>query len=338
MKIGLVLPQSHRWCNGEALLAIAKLADERGFHSIWAGDHIVAPVGPPEETAVVRSQYQWMLAPGRPPPGPHAVSAQSFYGKENWFLEIFTAMSFLAGATRRVRIGASLIVVPYRNPVVQARMIATLDQLSGGRVMLGVGAGHVESEARALQSPWKERGRVTEEYVEVMKRMWAGERASFHGEHYHLDEVLTLGRPLQQPHPPMFYGGMARPAIARAVRLCDGWLPTGTWLTPDEIGTGVTFAKEEAKRIGRTRPLEFAMCYETRLKTGFPDPRPDQFGESYEPPKTRTGAEVVESLNAYRAVGFVYAFLMIDSITLEDYLRQITAVADEVLPAFASAG
>ncbi len=335
MKIGLVLPQSHRWCNGEALLAIAKIADTRGFHSIWAGDHVVAPVGPPEKTAVVRSQYQWMLAPGRPPPGPHTSTAQDFYGKENWFLEVYTTISFLAGATRHVKIGASLVVVPYRNPVVQARMVATLDQLSGGRVMLGLGAGHVESEARALQSPWAARGKVTEEYIAVMKGMWANDRMSFHGEHYDLDEVLTLGRPLQQPYPPLFYGGMAKPAIARAVRHCDGWLPTGTWLSPEEIGQGVAFARAEAARIGRTKPVLFAMCYETRLETGHPEPDPSLFGESYEPPKTRTGDEVVASLRAYGEVGFEYAFLMIDSVTLDDYLRQIEAVADQVLPAFA---
>jgi probable F420-dependent oxidoreductase len=334
MDIGLVLPQSHRWCNGNALRAIGRLADERGFHSIWAGDHLVAPLGPPEKTRVVRSQYQWMLAPGKPPPGPHTSTAQSFYGKENWFPEIYTTLSFLAGVTQRVRIGASLVVVPYRNPVVQARMVATLDQFSGGRLMLGVGAGHVESEAAAVSAAWTERGAATEEAIALMKRMWAGERASFHGEHFHLEEVLTLGQPLQRPHPPLFYGGMAKPAIARAVRSCQGWLPTGSWLSPEELAAGVAFARAEAERIGRSEPLQFAMCFETRLETGYAEPAAHQWGESYEPPKKRTAREVIDTLKNYEAIGFGTAALMIDSPSEDDYLRQISAVAEGVLPAF----
>jgi len=337
MNIGLVLPQSHRWCNGEALRQVGRIADERGFHAIWAGDHLVAPLGPAENSRVIRSQYQWMLAPGKPRPGPDTATAQSFYGKENWFPEIYTTLSFLAGATRRARLGAALVVVPYRHPVVQARMVATLDQLCGGRLILGVGAGHVEYEARAVGGAWAERGEVTEEAIALMKRMWASERTSFQGKHFQLDEVLTLGKPLQQPHPPLFYGGMAKPAIARAVRSCQGWLPTGTWLSPNELAEGVAFAQEEAVRIGRTEPLQFAMCYETRLATGHPEPGPDAWGESYEPPKVRRADEAVASLKSYEAIGFSTANLMIDSPTLEDYLRQVNAVADQVLPAFATA-
>ena len=189
---------------------------------------------------------------GPPRRHPQRVTPRQYYGSNNWFLEGYSVMAYLAGVTERVRIGSSVVVLPYRNPIVQARAVQTIDVLSGGRISLGVGAGHVRAESEALGVPYDERAAMTEEYIQVMRAVWAGDAASFHGRYFDFDEALTLGRTVQRP-PPIYYGGMAKAAIRRAVRLCDGWLASPAPMEPEQFKAGVDFAREEARRIGRCR-------------------------------------------------------------------------------------
>ncbi len=189
-----------REASGADILGIAREADRLGFDWLTVPEHIVMP----------REMVDVM--------GPR-------------FPEGLSAAAVLAGATARVKILTYVLVLPYRNPVVLAKQIATLDFLSGGRITLGTACGHLEREFEMLGVPFEERGRRTDEYILVMKELWTNPAPSFEGRYVRFDAIAFEPRPVQTPHPPIFIGGNSRPAMRRAARLGDGWLP---WLVTRE--------------------------------------------------------------------------------------------------------
>jgi probable F420-dependent oxidoreductase len=143
-------------------------------------------------------------------------------------LEPIATMGVLVGATKRVKIGTAVLVMSYRNPVLLARMLVTLDVLSAGRTLLGAGVGWLAEEFTALAAqPFAARGRVTDEYIEIVKRMCQGGEVTFHGDHYRLDAVVSNPGSVQRPHPPILIGGTSNAALRRTARLGDGWVSTG---------------------------------------------------------------------------------------------------------------
>ena len=144
-------------------------------------------------------------------------------------MEQFTLLAWLAAVTHKIRLLTSVVVVPHRNPLVMAKAIATTDQLSGGRVTVGCGAGWMREEFEALNiADFDARGRVTDEYIGVMMALWQQDRASFHGEFIDFSDVSAEPKPVQRPHPPIWIGGESMPAIRRTVKLGDAWYPFGT--------------------------------------------------------------------------------------------------------------
>jgi probable F420-dependent oxidoreductase len=181
---------------------IARAADELGYDAVQIPEHIVMP----NDLAKMMGAY-W----------PHA----------------FTAMAFIAGATTRIAVNASVIVLPYHEPITLAKAVATLDVLSGGRVILTFGVGHAEDEFRALGIPFERRGRIADEYIEVMKVLWTEDAPAYDGEFVQFHDVQFEPKPVQQPHPPIWIGGNSNAALRRAARHGSGWMP---WLiTPDEL-------------------------------------------------------------------------------------------------------
>jgi len=181
---------------------IARTADDLGYDAIQVPEHIVMP----NDLATMMGAY-W----------PHA----------------FTAMAFIAGATTRLAVNASVIVLPYHEPITLAKAVATLDVLSGGRVVLSVGVGHAEDEFRALGVPFEKRGRIADEYLEVMKVLWTEDAPCYEGEFVQFGDVRFEPKPVQQPHPRIWIGGNSKAALRRAARHGSGWMP---WLvTPDEL-------------------------------------------------------------------------------------------------------
>jgi alkanesulfonate monooxygenase SsuD/methylene tetrahydromethanopterin reductase-like flavin-dependent oxidoreductase (luciferase family) len=172
---GIALPNYGPLATPETLVRLAKLAEDLGVDSVWVSDHLVAPVG-------VESIYPYDRRPDRKP-GDMGVIEE--------FYEPLTTLAWLAGATSRVRLGVSAYVMPYRNPVVTAKQVATLDRFSGGRVILGIGVGWLAEEFAALDVPFARRGLRTEEYLAVCKALWAGGEARFDGETYRLPPVRT---------------------------------------------------------------------------------------------------------------------------------------------------
>jgi probable F420-dependent oxidoreductase len=151
-----------------------------------------------------------------------------------WWPHALTVMAFVAGATRRVRVDAFVIVLPYHHPVALAKAVATLDVLSGGRVNLSVGAGHAEQEFAVLGVPFHDRGRYMDEQLEVMKACWASDAPVHHGAYFDVEEVAFEPRPVQQPHPPILIGGNSKAALRRASRH-DGWLPNPDRTTENRL-------------------------------------------------------------------------------------------------------
>src|SRR5581483_3422412 len=203
--------------------------------SIWVADHLVAPVG-------VQSIYPYDRRPDAKP-GDMGVIER--------FFEPLTTLAFLAAATQRIRLGVSVYVMPYRNPVVTAKIVATLDALSGGRVIFGVGVGWLREEFAALGQDARHRGRVTDEYLEVCRRLWRDDVASFDGHHYHLPAVRAEPKPAQRPWPPVWVGGNSDAALARALALGDGWHLID--LAPDELARHVAVLRERLAAAGRER-------------------------------------------------------------------------------------
>jgi probable F420-dependent oxidoreductase len=207
MRYGFYLPTRGQTASPEALDTLVARAEEWGFSSVMIADHIVFPV-------TIKSKY------------PYTVSG-AFPGQGD-ALEQLSLMAFVAGKSRTLRLISSVMILPYRNPVVTAKMLATIDVLSRGRVTVGVGVGWLREEFEALGAPdFDRRGAVSDEYLRIFKALWTQEPASYHGEFYRFDSVRCLPHPVQKPHPPIWVGGHSKAALRRVARLGDGWHPVG---------------------------------------------------------------------------------------------------------------
>ena len=194
MKYGFVLPKT---TDGDALCRFARSVEELGFESVWTGDHIVLPTA---ET----DQY------------PYTEDGRFTASPDDPQLDALMTLAYVASATRDIRIGTTVIIVPYRNPIVQAKMFATLDVLTGGRAICGVGVGWLEQEFDVLGASYADRGPVTDEYLQIFKELWTAERPVFHGNFYDFDGITFAPKPVQKPNIPIWVGGHSRRAVRRA--------------------------------------------------------------------------------------------------------------------------
>ena len=172
----------------------------------------------------------------------------------------FSLLAYLAGRTQRIRLGASVIVLPYRNALVAAKAAATVDQVSGGRFIFGVGVGWDEAEFVDLRLPFRERGRLSDDYIRAIKAAWASDVPEYTGTYVSFSGATFAPRPLQQPHPPIWVGGapgaISAPAVRRCAELGDAWHPLG--LSLDDIEKGYATLRDLAARSGRRTALGLA--------------------------------------------------------------------------------
>lgn len=235
MRFGFYLPTRGPLATREGLSAILKTGEKAGFASVMVADHIVLPTK-------IDSAY------------PYTVNG-NFVSDGDCF-EQLALMSFVAGQTERLRIVSSVMIVPHRNPVFNAKAIATIDVLSGGRVTVGIGVGWMEEEFAALHAAdFKHRGAVTDEYIAIFKKLWTGTAVSHQGRFYSFGEVLSQPRPIQQPGPPIWIGGHSTPALRRVARYGDGWHPVGATaaspLPPQEMREKLATIKHLMEQEGR---------------------------------------------------------------------------------------
>jgi probable F420-dependent oxidoreductase len=175
---------------------VAQTAEEVGFDSLWAGEHVVLP--DPQ-------------APPSPLP-PHSP-----------LLDPTVVFAFLAGQTKKIRLGTGIIILPQRNPLVLAKELASLDVVSGGRLIFGIGVGYLKAEFDALGIPFTDKGPRTLDYLKAMQTIWSQSRPAYHGKFVSFSGVQALPRPVQQPSPTIFFGGHTPDAFRRAIRYAHGW-------------------------------------------------------------------------------------------------------------------
>lgn len=204
MRVGLAAATSNPWATPEFLVALAAQAEERGFDSLWVPEHVVLF----DEYA---SRYPYS-ADGRVPAG-----------GEVGVLEPFATLAFLAAHSSTIRIGTGICLIPQRNPVYTAKEAATIDWLSGGRLDLGVGIGWLAEEFEAVDVPFERRAARCREYIEVMRRLWCDPISEFEGEFYSLPACRQYPKPIQQPHPPVHFGGESDAALRRVADIGQGW-------------------------------------------------------------------------------------------------------------------
>jgi probable F420-dependent oxidoreductase len=185
----------------------------------------------------------------------------------------FALLAYLAGRTQRIRLGASVIVLPYRNALVAAKAAATVDQVSGGRFIFGVGVGWDEAEFVDLRLPFRERGRLSDDYIRAIKAAWASDIPEYDGPYVSFSGATFAPRPVQQPHPPIWVGGapgaISAPAVRRCAELGDAWHPLG--LSLDDIEKGYATLRDLAARRGRRAALGLAPRNALDLTDGAKD-------------------------------------------------------------------
>ncbi len=231
MKVGVNLISFGPGASPDSLARWAGFAENVGYHFLMVGDHVAI-------TPDVQGRY----------PAP--------------FYDPFATLGWLAGMTRRMELGFTVIVLPYRHPLETARLAATLDRLSGGRLIFGVGVGWARQEFEVLGLPFERRGAMTDDYLGALKAAWTQEVASYQGRFVSFKDVYTAPRPTRRPHPPIWVGGNSEAALRRAVRHGDAWHP---------IRSRIAVLRHEAlprlraiaEREGRPMP---ALCPRIRLR------------------------------------------------------------------------
>ena len=226
MRLGIAVPTYLQHGHREGIVRVALKAEELGYDSIWVPDHVVAG-----------DEFLARMGP-------------------TWF-DPFVTLSYLSALTHRIKLGLAVLVVPYRHPIFTAKLVSTLDQLSGGRVILGVGSGHLPVEFRALGLPIEKRGPMTDEFLTVLKQLWQGGPQEFHGRYCDFPAVTLDPSPIQQPHPPIWVGGNSRASMRRAAQHGDGWHPLR--LSPSALRKGVAAMRDLEQSYERSSPVTISL-------------------------------------------------------------------------------
>jgi len=291
MRIGFSLLNNWGIEDAQALIGLGTRAEELGFDSVWVHDHVFN-VG-----------HVFDRIGGKP------------------YYEPLTVLGFVAARTSRVRLGTSVLVLPYHNAIRLAKTAATLDVLSGGRLVMGVGVGLIENEMQAMGSAFAQRGAITDEAIGVMRALWTEDEPRFDGKHYRFAGMKFSPKPLQKPSIPIVVGGVSRAAIRRAARLGDGWQPLG--LSPEALGQGIAALREEARACGRdvrSIPISIAMSLATA--------RLGRYALGTKP------AEIVKNAEAYASLGVETLVISANTGDPGEARAALEMLGREVLPAF----
>jgi probable F420-dependent oxidoreductase len=266
--IGFAVPVAGAWATPDHQALIAERAEELGYHSVWTLQRVLNPAGS-DGTAY------------RAVPDP------------------LVTLAYLAGRTRRVRLGVAVVNLPFYAPAVLAKQAATLDRVSGGRLDLGLGLGWMREEFAAAGAPMERRGARAEEFLAVLRGLWSGGATEFHGEFYDFPPVVMEPPPAQSPLP-VLLGGAAEPALRRAGRLADGWVSSSR-ADPAEIGRSIAVVRDAAERAGRdASALRFVCRAAVRIRPA---------GREGRRPLTGSAEEVRGDLEALAGQGVTEAFV-----------------------------
>lgn len=305
MRYGIALPSYGPLASPDNLLRLARRAEELGADSVWVSDHVIAPER-------VESIYPYDRSENASP---------AALGRLEHIYDALTALAFVAGATSRVRLGVSVYVVPIRNPILTAKIVASLDDLSKGRLIFGCGVGWLREEFDVLHTPFEKRGARTDEYLRIYKQMWTEDLVTLPGPLYEAPSLRGRPKPHQKPHPPLWIGGNSTAALRRAARFGDGWHPID--LGPDEIRTKAELLRRLCREAGRD-PADVGISLRTSLMLRDAEPRPGQW-------LVGTPKAVRAGVKAYAAAGVVDLVLNLRyARTIQEMIEQLERVAGEV--------
>ncbi len=301
MNYGVILPNVGAMARIDIVAELAHAAESFGLQGVFLSDHVALPVE-------LGSAY------------PYRSDGRFPLTSGDLILEPITALSYLAAVTDRVHLGFSVLVLPYRHPVLNAKMLATLDVISGGRLIVGAGVGWMKEEFDALDADYDGRGAVTDEHIRALRSLWSGPGPHIAGSDFRASGVVISPPPVQQPHPPIWTGGISGPALRRAARLGDGW--HGIRQSPEDVA-------RVRNRIADLRDREgFSMDgYTISLRAGL-----DVLGEPLRQPRRTplrgSPDQVVSDLNEYRDAGVQYLVVEPRAEGPEQFIRQLERFAE----------
>jgi probable F420-dependent oxidoreductase len=310
MDFGLHLPASTATVKAEELVRFAQQAEALGFYCLTVADHVIVP----RDISV---------------PYPYTVDGK--YPGTGYHLETLMTMGYLAGATKRIRFVTSVMILPYRNPIVTAKMLASLDVLSGGRVIVGAGVGWMKEEFETIRTePFEERGKVTDEYIVAYRELWTSDNPSFSGKYCNFSNIVFLPKPVQKPGIPIWIGGHSRQAIRRAARLGDGWHPIGGVptipLEPEDVAKDMSMLREYAEKAARD-PKNIRVA----LKGSLFD-REKQIAPGKRRRFIGSAEEIASDIRAYREVGVDTMIFDVRRPSINETLERMEWLAKEVFP------
>ena len=318
MEYGFNVPNGGPLAVPEHIATLAQHGEKLGYGILAIPDHIVVPTG-------IDSPYPY--SPDGKLTFPTLLAGEC--------LEPLALMAYLAGVTTKIRLLTSVMVVPYRQPVLTAKLLSTIDLLSGGRAVVGVGAGWMAEEFPPVDAPpFEARGRATDEYLRIYKELWTADAPKYEGEFTSFDNILFHPKPVQKPHPPIWVGGESKPAKRRTVRYGDAWFPIGCnpRFPMDTIGrfaAGLDDLRAMAEAEGRD-PASIDIAFWAVW-----------YGASAEPIITDTGErmlltgsadDIAGDIHAMRELGVRHLAIQVLRETLEETLDTITGFAEEVRP------
>ncbi len=290
MRYGVAIPQANQFATPDAIRTIARAVEDLGFDSLWVSDHIIVPSG---------SSYI-----------PEMMD------------EPLATLAFIAAETSHVTLGTSVLIVPYRDPVFTAKFLSTVDYLSNGRLVVGVGAGWLEPEFQALGVPFEERGPRTDEYLRVFRNLWETETSSFAGrwKQYSDMRMFPKAAPSRRGTIPIWVGGNGKASIRRAGELGDGWHPIN--LAPAEFATLAADYRSQCAHFGK-EPGPICLRH-------MPGGRTRPGGGEW--PLSGDAAQQAADLRAYAAAGLDEFMLSLSARNMADLLTALRRFMREVTP------
>lgn len=289
------------------VMRLATRAEDAGFGSIWLADHVAFPV-------TFKSEY------------PYAAKGQFPTKLDDPLLEPVSTMGVLVGATKRVRIGVAVLIMPYRNPLLLARMLATLDNFSDGRIELGAGVGWLEEEFEVLGSrDFARRGKVTDEAIEIFKAVCGGGEVGYRGKTYAFAPVYANPGSIQRPHPPVLIGGLSNPALRRVAHHGTGWL--AVMADPEKLTERLARLRTYTEQAGRSFD-DLSLHYKMFLDIDNPKANTDGIRE----PGTGSRAEIIDDLKRLFDLGFDNVIVRYRGDSPGELTRQIDNFVEEIVP------
>ena len=295
MKFGVTIPNNWGIADPQPVLALGPVAEELGYDSIWVMDHLF-------NTGYIRERLD-----------------------DKPYYHPLAMLSYLAATTRRVLLGTSVLVLPYHNPVELAKYTATLDHMSGGRLILGVGA--MTEEFAALGIPFRQRGALTNECIAIMKELWTNPDPTYHSSRWQFSDLKFAPKPLQQPHMPLWIGGASPGALRRAATVGDGWHPTG--MSAAEFSAGRQEVRALTAAAGRD-PDALTMSIRVEVEVHG---RPSSLRASS---RARLAGDNIEhllaGLRAYESAGVDHIVLALNSGDMTQIRALMENIAQKVIP------